>query len=378
MMSNLKKDTHDHQYWMSKAIQLAKKGLFTTRENPRVGCVIVKNNQLLGEGFHAYAGEVHAEINAINSMAFNNVADSSVYVTLEPCAHIGKTPPCVDALIKAKPKQVVIAMQDPNPLVAGKSVAKLKQHGIDVIEGVLEAEAFALNKGFIKRMSCDLPYLRLKMAMSLDGKTALKNGQSQWITGAEARQDVQKLRAQSCAILTGINTVIADDPSLNVRLNTDGFDLKRPIQQPVKVVLDSSLKMPLDAKMLALEGAIWVFTTTANAEKAKQLEDAGCVVYQLSDNERRLDLTQVLQVLAQQGINEVHTECGAQLAGSLLKAQLVDEMVVYLAPKLMGAQSRSLLDFGELTQMDQAIDVTIQKISTIGQDMKLQLKPLYS
>lgn len=367
----------NHQYWMAKAINLAKKGLFTTRENPRVGCVIVKNGELIGQGFHAYAGEAHAEINAINSMSFDAVKDSVVYVTLEPCAHTGKTPPCVDVLINAKPKQVIIAMQDPNPLVAGKSIAKLKKQGIDVVEGILEDEAFALNKGFVKRMSCDLPYCRLKMAMSIDGKTALKNGQSEWISGAESRRDVQRLRAQSCAILTGINTVMADDPSLNVRLTSAELGLNKELQQPIRVVLDSQLKMPLNAKMLALSGETWVFTSTNDEAKSALLEQAGCIVFQLSDNAQPLNLTQVMNVLAQQGINEVHTECGSRLAGGLIKAQLVDEMIVYMAPKLLGAQSQSLLDFGELSQMDQALDVTIQNVTTIGRDLKLQLKPLY-
>lgn len=378
MMSDLKASQKNHQYWMALAIRLAKKGIYTTRENPRVGCVIVKDQQLLGQGYHAYAGEAHAEINAINSMQTRDLVDSTFYVTLEPCAHTGKTPPCVEALIKAKPLLVVIAMQDPNPLVAGKSIAKLKEHGIKVIEGILEDEAFTLNKGFIKRMSCQQPFVRLKMAMSLDGKTALNNGQSEWISGAQSRLDVQKLRAQSCAILTGINTVVADDPSLNVRLKAKDLGLTKEIQQPIRVILDSQLKMPIDAKMLSLEGETWVFTSTNNDIKAQQLEEAGCVVFQLSENEKSLDLIQVMQVLAQQGINEVHTECGSKLAGGLLKAQLVDEMIVYMAPKLLGAQSKSLLDFGELTQMDQAIDVTIQDMTKIGQDLKLQCRPLYS
>jgi len=376
-MSHLDEALKSHQHWMAKAIQLAKKGLYSTRENPRVGCVIVKNGQLLGEGFHAYAGEAHAEINAINSMALKDVKGSTVYVTLEPCAHTGKTPPCVDALIQAKPQQVVIAMQDPNPLVAGKSIAKLKDNGISVVEGVLEGEAFALNKGFIKRMTCNLPYCRLKMAMSLDGKTALNNGQSEWISGAESRNDVQYLRAQSCAILTGINTVVVDNSSLNVRLNSSDLGLSKPINQPIRVVLDSHLKMPVDAKMLALEGETWVFTSTEDKQKSKQLEDAGCVVFQISDNQQSLNLKQVMHVLAQQGINEVHTECGARLAGGLLKAQLVDDIIVYMAPKLLGAQAKSLIDFGELTQMDQALDVNIELVTTIGQDLKFQLTPLY-
>lgn len=378
MMSDLNSSQKNHQYWMAKAILLAKHGLYTTRENPRVGCVIVKDGKLIGEGFHAYAGEPHAEINAINSIQLDDLNGSVFYVTLEPCAHTGKTPPCVDALIQAKPKQVVIAMQDPNPLVAGKSIAKLKQNKIEVIEGVLETEAFALNKGFIKRMTCGLPYIRLKMAMSLDGKTALKNGRSEWISGVESRKDVQKLRAQSCAILTGINTVISDDPSLNVRLTSTDLNLTKDIQQPVRVILDSGLKMPINAKMLSIEGKTWVFTTSNDANKVDQLKNAGCRVFQLSDNEQRLDVTQVMLTLAQLGVNEVHTECGSHLAGSLLKEQLVDEMVVYMAPKILGAQAQSLLDFGELTQMDQAIDVNIENITSIGQDLKLQFKPLYS
>ncbi len=374
MMNNIK----NHQYWMAKAIRLAKKGLFTTRENPRVGCVIVKENQLLGEGYHAYAGEAHAEIQALNSIELADVKGSTVYVTLEPCAHTGKTPPCVDALIKAKPRQVVIAMQDPNPLVAGKSIAKLQQQGIEVVTGILEADAFALNKGFIKRMSCGLPYVRLKMAMSLDGKTALKNGLSEWISSAKSRKDVQRLRAQSCAILTGIHTVLADDPSLTVRLDPVELQLDKPVQQPVRVVLDTHLHMPLNAKMLSLAGETWLFTHSRDREKTSQLEQAGCVVFRLDALQQHLDLTQVLRQLAQRGINEVHTECGSTLAGALLKAQLVDDIVLYMAPRFLGAQAKSLLDFGVLTQMDQALNVTIDSVTAIGHDIKLQLKPLYS
>lgn len=377
MMSDVNASHKSHQYWMAKAIRLAKNGLYTTRQNPRVACVIVKDGRLLGEGFHAYAGEAHAEINALNGLQLSDVAASTVYVTLEPCAHTGKTPPCVDALIKAKPRQVVIAMQDPNPLVAGKSIAKLKQYGIGVVDGILENEAFELNKGFIKRMSSGLPYVRLKLAMSLDGKTALSNGESKWISGLESRQDVQKLRGQSCAILTGINTVISDDPSLNVRLTAAELSLKKDIQQPVRVVLDTHLKMPVTAKMLSLDGETWIFTSSNDAHKLKQLKDAGCVVFALSDSKQQLDLTQVMQILAKQGINEVHTECGPRLAGNLLKAQLVDEMLIYMAPKLLGAQAHSLLDFGALTQMDQALNVAIQNITSMGQDLKLQCKPLY-
>lgn len=368
----------NHQYWMAQAIRLAQKGMFTTSPNPRVGCVIVKNNELIGQGYHAYQGQAHAEINALNSLASPDLAKGScVYVSLEPCAHTGKTPPCVNALIEAQVKQVVIAMQDPNPLVAGKSISLLQEHQIEVTQGILEAEAFVLNAGFIKRMSSGLPFVRLKMAISADGKTALKNGNSAWITGEPARHDVQLLRARACAVLTGINTVLQDDPSLNVRLTAQQLGIER-VRQPIRVVLDSQLRLPLQAKMLDLDGDTWVFTVNSDAEKRQILEQQGVKVFLQSSDMKQLDLTQVLKTLAEQGINEIHTECGATLAGALLQQQLVDELYIYQAPKLLGHHAQGMVLWDELTQMDQALQLNLQNCSQIGEDLKLQYQPLYT
>lgn len=361
---------------MAQAIRLAEKGIYTTRTNPRVGCVIVKDDEVLGQGFHAYPGQPHAEINAIQDAQGTDLTGSTVYVTLEPCAHTGKTPPCVNAILNVKPKKVVIAMQDPNPLVSGKSIEQLKQHGIEIIVGVLEQQAFALNPGFIKRMSSQLPYVRLKMAMSLDGKTALKNGLSEWISGKQSRQDVQYLRARSCAIISGINTVLADDPSLNVRLTMQELGLDQEIQQPIRVVLDSKLQMPLNAKMLHIPGETWVFSCHKDVRKIALLEAKNCRVF-IQGRRDSLDLQQVMEALAKEGINEVHTECGSRLAGSLLNKQLVDEVIIYIAPKLLGAQAMGLVDFGELTQMDQALNINVKNVTQIGADIKLQCQPLY-
>lgn len=369
----------NHQIWMAKAIRLAKKGLYTTRSNPRVGCVIVKDKKLIASGFHTYQGQAHAEINALNQLdKIEDAENSTFYVTLEPCAHHGKTPPCVEAVIKVKPKCVVIAMQDPNPLVSGKSIELFKQHNIEVIVGILEAEAFELNKGFIKRMSCGFPFIRLKMAMSFDAKTALKNGKSEWITSTNARNDVQYLRARSCAVLSSISTILADDPSLNVRLSSKQLNLEQDIQQPIRVILDSQLKISPKAHLFSLPGEIWLLTLSDDIEKIKQFYSDSCQVISMQSKDSQLDLIQVMTLLASKGINEIHTECGATLSGALLKHQLVDEMVVYMAPKLLGGEARSLLEWGELTQMDETLDLKISKVTSIGEDFKFQIKPLYS
>lgn len=370
--------TKNHHYWMAQAIRLAKQGLFTTSPNPRVGCVIVKNNELIGQGHHAYQGQPHAEINALNSLQSKDLAkDSTVYVTLEPCAHTGKTPPCVNALIDAQVNHVVIAMQDPNPLVAGKSVALLQSHHIEVTESILEAEAFELNAGFIKRMTMNLPFVRLKMAMSTDGKTALNNGCSEWVTGEAARKDVQYLRARACAVLTGINTVLRDNPSLNVRLTENELNVET-LRQPIRVVLDSQLRMPITAKMLKLAGETWLFTLNTDDQKQQLLEQKGVKIFTQTSQTNQLDLKKVLSTLAEQGINEIHTECGSTLAGGLIQQQLVDELIIYQAPKLLGHHAPGITLWDELTQMDQVIQLKLQQCSHIGADLKLQYQPLYS
>lgn len=386
---------------MARAIQLAKKGQYTTHPNPRVGCVIVKNSEVVGEGYHHLAGEAHAEINALDSLyslrslhslqthVVNKSADKLVdellkeataYVTLEPCSHTGKTPPCANALIDAGVSRVVIAMQDPNPQVAGQGIQRLRDAGIDVVVGVLEQQARELNPGFIKRMEQGLPWVRVKMGMSLDGRTAMSSGESQWITGSDARADVQRLRASADAILTGSGTVLADDPSLNIRatateLGLDTANDKRlEVRQPLRVVLDSALKMSPQSKMLRLEGKTVIYTCSDESNKQQVLEKSGANVIQIKpDAVGRVPLKPVLQDLAQQQINEVHVEAGATLCGALLQQQLVDEIVLYMAPTIMGADARGLFNLPELAQMKDKIDVTIQDIRAVGDDWRIRI-----
>jgi diaminohydroxyphosphoribosylaminopyrimidine deaminase/5-amino-6-(5-phosphoribosylamino)uracil reductase len=364
-----------HEQWMAKALQQARKGWNTTHPNPRVGCVIVRDGKLLAQGFHEFPGGPHAEINALNNLA-GDAKGATVYVTLEPCSHTGKTPPCADALIAAQPDTVVIAMQDPNPLVAGRGIARLKQQGIKVISGVLKHQALALNVGFIKRMQYELPAVRIKMGMSLDGRTALANGLSQWITGAEARSDVQKLRAASSAILSSAATVIQDDASLNVRLSAEELGQAVAVRQPVRVILDSALKLSGREKLFEVNGEIWIFTTAQDEEKRNALENEQVKIFTLPANFKgRLDLRQVLHKLAELEINEVHCECGATLAGALLHEQLVDEVILYVAPDLLGNQARGLFELGEISIMSDKLSLSIEDLRMIGRDIKITAKP---
>ena len=364
-----------HQHWMAKALQQARKGLFSTHPNPRVGCVIVRDGELLSSGFHEYPGGPHAEINALNNLA-GDASGATVYVTLEPCSHTGKTPPCADALIRAQPATVVIAMQDPNPLVAGRGIEKLKNHGIEVIVDVMKSQALALNAGFIKRMQYGLPFVRIKMGMSLDGRTALANGISQWITGPEARRDVQLLRAQSSAILSTAATVMQDEASLNVRLSASELGQKVALRQPLRVILDASLKLTGREKLFEIEGEIWIFTTSQDAEKQDMLRSEQVKIFVLPERfDGRIDLRQMLQKLAELEINEVHCECGATLAGALLHEQLVDEIVLYVAPDLLGNQARGLFELGEISIMSDKLSLSIEDLRMIGRDIKITAKP---
>jgi len=320
----------------------------------------------VGEGWYQRAGEAHAEINALNAVGAQ-AKDATAYITLEPCCHHGRTPPCSDALIGAGVSRVMAAMQDPNPQVAGQGLAQQKKAGIETFSGVMQAQAEALNPGFIRRMSQGRPYVRGKLAMSLDGRTAMASGESQWITGAEARQDVHRLRARSSAIITGIGTVLADDPSLTARLDDD-------VQQPLRVVLDSQLQMPLSAKMLSLPGRSVVLTISNDEQKAEALRKAGAEVAVLTSDNGRVDLSAVLQCLAQREINEVLVEAGATLCGSFLQAGLVDELVVYMAPLLMGNEARGLLNLPGVEKMDQATKLEIADVRAVGNDWRMQIK----
>jgi diaminohydroxyphosphoribosylaminopyrimidine deaminase/5-amino-6-(5-phosphoribosylamino)uracil reductase len=303
---------------------------------------------------------------------------ASAYVTLEPCSHDGRTPPCVNALIAAGIARVVAAVQDPNPQVAGQGIAKLRAAGIEVECGLMEAAARELNIGFFVRMTRGTPWLRSKIAMSLDGRTALANGASQWITGAAARQDVQHWRARSCAVLTGIGTVLADDPQLNVResallsppLTRGG---REGLRQPLRVVVDSQLRLPLTARIL-LGGNVAVYTATQDAEKIAALEKTGARVIVLPDANGRVDLNAVLRDLAARGCNEVLVEAGSALNGALLQAGLVDELLLYLAPQLLGDAARGMAQLGELSSLDQCVNLKWQDVRQIGNDLRITVK----
>ena len=366
---------HNHQYWMAKALQQARNGLYSTHPNPRVGCVIVKDNQLISQGYHAQAGQPHAEIHALNYLQ-GSAAGADVYVTLEPCSHTGKTPPCADALIKAAPQSVIVAMQDPNPLVSGQGIEKLKQQDITVIAGVMNAEAIELNKGFIKRVTQNLPYVRIKMASTLDGRTALANGLSQWITGSDSRMDVQRLRASSSAVLSTAETVLADNASLNVRLSAEDLNQSVAIRQPIRVIIDSQLKLTGKEKLFETSGEIWIFTTAKDQQSIDLLSSNTCRIF-VSDADKNgyVDLIPMMQKLAELEINEVHTECGAQLAGALIQQKLVDEIVLYMAPSLLGSNARGLFDLGEISIMSDQIKLSLIDVRSIGNDIRIIAKP---
>jgi diaminohydroxyphosphoribosylaminopyrimidine deaminase/5-amino-6-(5-phosphoribosylamino)uracil reductase len=358
----------DYEY-MARALQLAERGLYTTDPNPRVGCVLVRDGVIVGEGWHERAGESHAEVLALR-VAGEQARGATAYVTLEPCSHHGRTPPCADALIAAGVKEVVAAMQDPNPQVAGGGLARLQSAGIQTRSGVLSTQAEALNPGFISRMRRGRPYVRCKLAMSLDGRTAMASGESKWITGAEARADVQQLRARSSAIMTGIGTVLADDPSLNVRM--DDVEVAR---QPLRVVLDHELRMPITARMLRLAGKTLIFAVSEAEAPREALLAAGAEIVLLEARDGRLLIKDVLEVLAVREINEVLVEAGATLSGALLAAGLIDELVIYMAPQILGDAARGLFHLPGLVRMEQKLGLVIQDIRQVGQDWRITAVP---
>ena len=352
------------QFFMSEALRLAEKALFTTSPNPRVGCVIVQNNEIVGRGYHMKAGESHAEVMALEE-AGNRSEGSDVYVTLEPCSHTGRTPPCVNALIKAKVKKVFIAMQDPNPLVSGQGIQKLKEAHIDVEVGVMEAQAQQLNIGFICRMTKKSPYVRAKLAVSIDGKTALHNGKSQWITGEAARADVQYWRASSCAILTGIGTVLSDNPKLSVRLYENA-------RQPLRVVVDSELKIPLDADILHEKPLLIVYANDKQ-KKLAQLEALGIECIQLDDR-GKVDLAALIKILAEREMNEVWIEAGEGLNGAFLKANLIDELMIYYAPVILGSEAKGMFTLPAYENLENKITTTLIDHRWVGQDLRMRFK----
>ncbi|MDH5180956.1 MAG: bifunctional diaminohydroxyphosphoribosylaminopyrimidine deaminase/5-amino-6-(5-phosphoribosylamino)uracil reductase RibD [Gammaproteobacteria bacterium] len=356
---------NDYDY-MARALKLAAKGLYTTHPNPRVGCVLVKAGEIVGEGWHEYAGGPHAEVNALQ-MAGEQARGATVYLTLEPCAHEGRTPPCANALIKAGVSRVLAAMQDPNPAVAGKGFGLLREAGIDVSIGLLQAEAEALNPGFIKRMRYGRPYVRHKLAMSLDGRTAMASGESKWITSNEARLDVHRLRAQSDAILTGVGTILADDPNLTVRL--EGHE-----RQPLRVVVDTNLSLPPEARILSQPGRVVVMTCSESSSARVALEKAGAEIVDIPYCSSQVDLAAVLDQLGELGINEVFVETGATLSGAMLRDRLSDELIIYVAPSLMGDKARGLFRLPELETMDQKIELDILDLRMVGKDIRVTAK----
>lgn len=362
-----------HRYWMAAALQEARKGLYSTHPNPRVGCVIVKDGERIASGWHEYTGGAHAEVNAIDAASIPAGAD--FYVTLEPCSHQGRTPPCVDALIAVEPRRVVVAVEDPNPQVGGRGIRLLREQGIEVVSGVLEAQARELNRGFFKRMQQGLPYVSVKMASSLDGGTALANGVSQWITGEPARRDVQFQRARSSAILSSAQTVLDDDPALNLRLTSADLGQRREPRQPVRALIDSRLRLTGSERVFDSGGEVWIYTGAGDSPHRRDLEDRGAQVIEVPrQNGQSVSLDAVMRDLAARGINEVHSECGPRLAGALLDAGLVDQVLLYLAPQLLGSDARGVFDLGEITAMEQRKNCRICDIRHIGEDLRLTLK----
>ena len=348
---------------MARALELAWRGLYTTDPNPRVGCVLVRQGDVVGEGWHQRAGEPHAEVHALLA-AGARARGATAYVTLEPCCHHGRTPPCSQALVRAGVTRVVAAMPDPNPQIASQGIVELEQAGLRVEIGLMQAEAERLNPGFIARMTRDRPYVRVKLAASLDGRTALAGGESKWITGEAARADVQQLRARSSAILTGVGTVLADNPSLTVR----DLDIGR---QPLRVVLDGHLSMRADAQLLSLPGKTLVVTAEDDSDYAEMLLAAGAEVVVLRAGAGRVDLAGLMQDLAEREVNELLVEAGATVCGALLYAGLVDELVVYLAPHVLGSSARGMFNLPGFETMQNRIALDIQDVRAVGRDWRI-------
>ncbi|CAH5749992.1 Riboflavin biosynthesis protein RibD [Klebsiella oxytoca] len=361
------------ELYMARALKLAARGRFTTHPNPNVGCVIVKDGEIVGEGFHYRAGEPHAEVHALR-MAGEQAQGATAYVTLEPCSHHGRTPPCCEALIAAGVSRVVAAMQDPNPQVAGRGLYRLQQEGVDVSHGLMMNEAEALNKGFLKRMRTGFPWIQLKMGASLDGRTAVASGESQWITSPQARRDVQRLRAQSHAILTSSATVLADDPALTVRwdeLNADTQALypQENLRQPLRIVIDSQNRVTPQHRIVEQAGET-LFARTREDER-QWPENVRTLL--VPEHNGRLDLVVLMMLLGKQQINSIWVEAGSTLAGALLEAGLVDELIVYIAPKLLGSDARGLCVLPGLEKLEQAPHFKFNEIRHVGPDICLHL-----
>jgi len=350
----------DHEF-MGQALQFAARGLWTTTPNPRVGCVVVKDGAVVGDGWHEKAGLPHAEVLALKA-AGERARGATLYLNLEPCSHQGRTPPCVDGIIAAGVKRVVAAIGDPNPKVAGAGFAKLRAAGIGVEQGLKEDEARELNIGFLARMSRGRPWVRMKIAASLDGRTALANGRSQWITGEAARADGHRWRARACAVLTGFGTVRDDDPQLNVR----GVDTPR---QPLKIVVDSKFETSPSARLLK-EGKTLVVGAVDDARIAA-LKSAGAEVAVIPNEAGKVELFKLMEELARRELNEIHVEAGTKLNGSLLQAGVVDELLVYLAPSLIGDSGRGMFHLPELTELSRTTALKIREVERVGEDLRI-------
>ncbi len=370
--------TEDHQM-MSRALQLAEQGVYSTMPNPRVGCVIVQKNaeglEIIGEGWHVRAGEPHAEVHALKT-ACARAKGATAYVTLEPCSYYGRTPPCAEALVEAGVARVVVAMLDPNPKVSGRGIERLQQAGIQVETGLMQQQARELNCGFVKRMETGRPFVRCKLAMSLDGRTAMASGESQWITGPDARTDVQRLRARSCAVMTGSGTIQLDDAALTVRPHQLGMDDPSLAieKQPLRVVLDSALEISPQAKILQQPDNTLLITAHPDEHRINAMRALGAEVLACPGEMNRVDLVAVMDLLGKRQCNEVLLECGATLAGAALEAGLVDELIVYMAPVLMGSSARPLLEL-PLSHMAGKIELDITDMRAIGKDWRITARP---
>ncbi|MFI8417650.1 bifunctional diaminohydroxyphosphoribosylaminopyrimidine deaminase/5-amino-6-(5-phosphoribosylamino)uracil reductase RibD [Serratia sp. NPDC078593] len=365
---------YNDEFYMARAFELARLGRFTTAPNPNVGCVIVRDGKIVGEGFHLRAGEAHAEVHALR-MAGELAQGATAYVTLEPCSHHGRTPPCADALIKAGVSRVVAAMQDPNPQVAGRGLYKLQQSGIEVRHGLMLAEAEAVNLGFLKRMRTGFPYVQLKLGASLDGRTAMASGESQWITSPQARQDVQRLRAESAAILSTSATVLADNPSLTVRWDELDAETQRiypreNLRQPLRIILDSHNRVTQQHKVIQQPGATWL----ARLQPDDQAWPTGVEQIPFPAHGGGIDLVVMMMQLAKRQVNAIWVEAGARLAGALLQAGLVDELILYIAPKLLGDNARGLCHLPGLEQLVDAPEFVFSDVRQIGPDLRLLLR----
>jgi diaminohydroxyphosphoribosylaminopyrimidine deaminase/5-amino-6-(5-phosphoribosylamino)uracil reductase len=355
----------DDERYMAQALQLARKGIYSTDPNPAVGCVIVNNGKIVGQGWHELAGQAHAEVIALKQ-AGSAATQATMYVTLEPCSHQGKTPPCVKSIVKSGVSRVVIATEDPNPLVNRSGISELQQAGIDITLGVGQIQAKKINRGFLKRVSTGIPWVSLKIASSLDGKTAMADGESQWITSEPARRDAQKYRAAASGILTGAGTVLRDNPSMNARL--DGIQ-----RQPTRIILDTNLSTPPDAKILHAPGKVLIVTAFREDEAIEGFQNDYVEVMQCPAVGGKIDLQPLMVELGKREMNTILLEAGSRLSGSMIEQGLVDEIIVYMAPDLLGSDARGMFDIPGLEKITDRVKLEYRDVTMVGRDIRLTL-----